>query len=119
MIQKLKAKANGKRGFTLAELLIVIAIIGVLVAVAVPVFTSQLSNAEDAVKKANCRSVLSEATVDYLDGELTVKSYTYDKVVYTVEASGDVVTVTGGGYTCNTTNPEPTATKPETTTTPT
>lgn len=110
MIQKLKAKAGSKKGFTLAELLIVIAIIGVLVAVAVPVFKTQLDSAKDAVVKANCRSVLSEATVDYLDGTLTTSEYTYDGQKFTVTVSGDVVTVTGGGYTCNTTNPKPVTT---------
>ena len=33
---------NNRKGFTLAELLIVVAIIAVLVAIAIPVFTSQL-----------------------------------------------------------------------------
>lgn len=44
---------NRKKGFTLAELLIVVAIIGVLVAVSVPVFTAQRRKAVDAVNKAN------------------------------------------------------------------
>lgn len=44
---------NRKQGFTLAELLIVVAIIGVLVAVSVPIFTAQRRKAVDAVNKAN------------------------------------------------------------------
>jgi prepilin-type N-terminal cleavage/methylation domain-containing protein len=43
-------------GFTLAELLIVIAIIGVLVAVSIPVFTSQLEKSREAVDAANVRA---------------------------------------------------------------
>ena len=35
---------TNKKGFTLAELLIVVAIIAVLVAIAIPVFTAQLEN---------------------------------------------------------------------------
>ena len=38
-------KIKNKKGFTLAELLIVVAIIAVLVAVAIPIFTSQLEKA--------------------------------------------------------------------------
>ena len=37
----MKNKKNNKKGFTLAELLIVVAIIAVLVAIAIPVFTTQ------------------------------------------------------------------------------
>lgn len=35
-----------KKGFTLAELLIVVAIIAVLVAISIPIFSSQLEKAE-------------------------------------------------------------------------
>ena len=38
-----------KKGFTLAELLIVVAIIAVLVAISIPIFTSQLKKARLAV----------------------------------------------------------------------
>ena len=39
----LKNKANNKKGFTLAELLIVVAIIGILVAISMPILTSRLN----------------------------------------------------------------------------
>ena len=42
-------KMNNKRGFTLAELLIVVAIIAVLVAISIPIFTTQLEKSRDAV----------------------------------------------------------------------
>ena len=44
---------NSKSGFTLAELLIVVAIIAVLVAVAIPVFAGQLEKSREAVDLAN------------------------------------------------------------------
>ena len=47
---------NNRKGFTLAELLIVVAIIAVLVAVAIPVFTSQLEKSREATDAANIRS---------------------------------------------------------------
>lgn len=67
MMQKLKNVKLNKKGFTLAELLIVVAIIAVLVAIAIPVFSSSLSKARDAVTEANERAAKSAAMVDYLE----------------------------------------------------
>ena len=58
-------KKNNK-GFTLAELLIVVAIIAVLVAIAIPVFTSQLEKSRDAVTESNVRAAYAEAASKYL-----------------------------------------------------
>ena len=60
-------KKNNK-GFTLAELLIVVAIIAVLVAIAIPVFTTQLEKSRDATSVANIRSAYAEAMTEYLTG---------------------------------------------------
>ena len=51
---------KNKTGFTLAELLIVVAIIAVLVAVSIPVFTSQLEKSREATDLANVRSAYSQ-----------------------------------------------------------
>ena len=57
---------NNKKGFTLAELLIVVAIIAVLVAIAIPVFTSQLERSREATDLSNIRAAYAEAVADYL-----------------------------------------------------
>ena len=49
-----------KKGFTLAELLIVVAIIAVLVAISIPVFTTQLEKSREATDLANVRSAYAE-----------------------------------------------------------
>ena len=54
-------KKNNKKGFTLAELLIVVAIIAVLVAIAIPIFTGQLEKSKAAADAANIRSCYAEA----------------------------------------------------------
>lgn len=54
------------KGFTLAELLIVVAIIAVLVAIAIPVFKTQLHKSEVAVDTANLRSYYAEIQADYI-----------------------------------------------------
>lgn len=56
-----KINRKNKKGFTLAELLIVVAIIGVLVAVSIPIFTSQLEKSKEATDLANIRAAYAEA----------------------------------------------------------
>lgn len=57
-------------GFTLAELLIVVAIIGVLVAISIPIFSGQLEKSRIAADKANVRSAKAAASAEYMsDGE--------------------------------------------------
>lgn len=66
-MKTLRKKIRNKKGFTLAELLIVVAIIAVLVAVSIPIFTTQLEKARDATTVANLRAAYAEATVQILD----------------------------------------------------
>ena len=61
-----KINRKNKKGFTLAELLIVVAIIGVLVAISIPIFTTQLEKSREAVDASNIRSAYAEAMTDYL-----------------------------------------------------
>ena len=61
-------KLNTKAGFTLAELLIVVAIIAVLVAIAIPVFTTQLEKSRESTDTANLRSAYAAAQVTALTG---------------------------------------------------
>lgn len=60
------AHSRRTAGFTLAELLVVVAIVAVLVAVAIPVFTGALGNTEEATCAANRRSVKSMYTNAWL-----------------------------------------------------
>lgn len=60
------AKTENK-GFTLAELLIVVAIIGVLVAVSIPIFSTQLEKARLATCEANRRSLKADLSAIYLN----------------------------------------------------
>ncbi len=59
-------KKNNK-GFTLAELLIVVAIIAVLVAIAIPVFSAQLEKSKEATDIANIRSAYATLVAGYLE----------------------------------------------------
>lgn len=65
---------QNKNGFTLMEMLIVIAIIAVLIAVAIPVFASQLEKTREATDLANVRSAYAKVSTEALlgDSETTV-----------------------------------------------
>lgn len=62
-------KKNNRKGFTLAELLIVVAIIAVLVAIAIPIFTAQLEKSREATDLSNVRSAYAELVADYLTAD--------------------------------------------------
>ena len=59
-------KKMNKKGFTLMEMLIVIAIIAILIAIAIPTFTSALEKSRQRTDQANVRSLKSLAVADYM-----------------------------------------------------
>lgn len=85
-------KKMNKKGFTLAELLIVVAIIAVLVAIAIPVFTTQLEKARAATDLANIRSGYAAAVSGFLTGDY--------KAGDTVELNVDGTVSASGSYKC-------------------
>ena len=80
-------KKLNKKGFTLAELLVVVAIIGVLVAISIPIFTSQLEKSREAVDAANIRASYAEIMADAITGDVPTDMSKY-KVTLKQETSG-------------------------------
>lgn len=71
-----------RKGFTLAELLIVVAIIAVLVAIGIPIFTSLLEKSREAADAANIRAqyaqVMDEAIT--VDGNVNIDGKDFEKI---------------------------------------
>lgn len=82
---------KNEKGFTLAELLIVVAIIGVLVAISIPIFTGQLKKARLATNQANARAAYAMAVAATLDDKNTATTFTYTVDGAKLEATGTAV----------------------------
>ncbi len=83
-------KFTNKKGFTLMEMLIVVAIIAILIAIAIPTFNSSLNKAKVGTDTANIRSGYAAAKVEVLTGNTATE--------FSLNTDGSVAENKAGDY---------------------
>ena len=97
MISKLLKK--NEKGFTLMEMLIVVAIIAVLVAIAIPTFTSSLNKAKAATDAANIRAGYASVMMTVMDADLKGTPVSAETTYY-LKADGTLASDKTDAYQC-------------------
>lgn len=93
MLTRLRHRAHGQEGFTLIELLVVIIIIGILAAIAIPVFLNQRQKGYDAQAKSDLRNLANFQEI-YLNDKYTYGTIAQIQAVEPTLAVSHGVTVT-------------------------
>lgn len=107
MLMKMRSRMQNQKGFTLVELMVVVVILGVLVAIAVPVYNSVTDRAERGAIEANLRTLdgaIMSVTATLPEGDVD----TVDKVIELMNGDdyikGGMEALTPGVYTVIGTN---------------
>ena len=112
MLDRLRSRSNDESGFTLVELLVVMLIIGILAAIAIPSFFAQRDKATDTDAKSAARTAQTALETYATDNSGSYASATpadlenieatLDAAQLTVVSTADTYTVTADSDTGNT-----------------
>lgn len=70
MIGLIRSRLANEEGFTLVELMVVVLIIAILVAIAIPTFLGARESAQDRAAQSDLRNALTAEKVFYVDNEI-------------------------------------------------
>ncbi len=88
--QKLSKKLKKTGGFTLVEMLIVVAIIAILIAVSIPLVSGALDKARKATDAANERAAKAAAVIKYMTGDIAFTGDPSSAEFYYDATAGDL-----------------------------
>src|SRR4051794_37205994 len=82
MLEKIRARQKSEEGFTLIELMVVVLIIAILLAIAIPTFLGARKKAQDRAAQSNLRNALTAEKTFYTDNQ-----------VYTANSASDIAPI--------------------------
>jgi type IV pilus assembly protein PilA len=101
VLKHLKERRQSEEGFTLIELMVVVLIMGILMAIAIPTFLATQGSAHDASAKSNATNALTnekayyESNQTFLDAPSSTNGNTLDSNLPWGTAANDVVAMVG------------------------
>ena len=98
-------RLTGKKGFTLIELLIVVVIIGILAAIAIPKFANTKEKAYLASMKSDLRNLATAEESYFSDNQTYTTDYTSMKYTPSSGVSVAIAAATGTGWKADATHP--------------
>ena len=87
---------SNKKGFTLIELLIVVVIIGILAAIAIPKFANTKEKAYIATMKADLRNLVTAQEAYFADHSMYAASASLSTTMYMPSSGVSVTSITPG-----------------------